>query len=72
LIDRRVVSWIVHNPPSDPLNAIAKKWLIEAVTMRYWVNREERALSDILFRVAGSLAAVLAGSLERLDLPRNT
>jgi CRISPR-associated endonuclease Cas1 subtype II len=69
LIDRRVVSWIVHNPPSDPLNAIAKKWLIEAVTMRYWVNREERALSDILFRVAGSLAAVLAGSLERLDLP---
>jgi CRISPR-associated protein Cas1 len=69
LIDRRVASWIAHNAPSDPLNALAKKWLIEAVTMRYWVNREERALSDILFRLAVSLAAVLAGSLEKLDLP---
>ena len=39
--------------------------------MRYWVNREERALSDILFRVAGSLANVLAGSEERLDLPES-
>jgi hypothetical protein len=37
--------------------------------MRYWVNREERALSDILFRVAGSLANVLTGSQEKLDLP---
>jgi CRISP-associated protein Cas1 len=69
LIDRRVASWISSNSPSGPLDSIAKKWLIEGVTMRYWVNREERVLSDILFRVAGSLAAVLAGSLEKLDLP---
>lgn len=69
LIDRRVVSWIAHNDPRGPFDAITKKWLIEAVTMRYWVNREERALSDILFRVAGSLAAVLAGNEENLDLP---
>jgi CRISPR-associated protein Cas1 len=69
LIDRRVASWIAHNSPSAPLDAIAKKWLIESVTMRYWVNREERVLSDILFRLAGSLAAVLTGKLEKLDLP---
>lgn len=69
LIDRRVATWIAHNSPSAPFDAIQKKWLIETVTMRYWVNREERALSDILFRVAGSLANVLAGSEEKLDLP---
>lgn len=69
LIDRRVATWILHNSSSAPLNTIAKRWLIEAVTMRYWVNREERALSDILFRVAGSLANVLTGNQERLDLP---
>jgi CRISPR-associated protein Cas1 len=69
LIDRRVVTWIAHNSSSAPLDAIAKKWLIEGVTMRYWVNREERVLSDILFRAAGSLAAVLAGGQEKLDLP---
>jgi CRISPR-associated protein Cas1 len=69
LIDRRVATWIVPNSPSAPLDAIAKKYLIEGVTMRYWVNREERVLSDILFRVAGSLAAVLGGNEEKLDLP---
>lgn len=69
LIDRRVVSWIAHHPASAPLDNSAKKWLIEAVTMRYWIEREERILSDILFRVASSLAAVLSGSRERLDLP---
>ena len=69
LIDRRVASWITQNAPSDPISSSAKKWLIEAVTMRYWVNREERAFSDILFRVAGSLGAVLAGSIEKLELP---
>ena len=69
LIDRRVAGWIAHNSPSAPLDTAAKKWLIEGVTMRYWINREERALSDILLRAAGSLAAVLAGSEEKLDLP---
>lgn len=69
LIDRRVVSWIARNSPSGPFDAGAKKWLIGGVTMRYWVNREERALSDILFKVSGSLAAVLAGSQDKLELP---
>ena len=69
LIDRRVAQWIKHHPPSATLDADAKKWLIEAVTMRYWVNREERVLSDILFRVVNSLSAVLVGSQEKLDLP---
>lgn len=69
LIDRRVALWIAVNDPAAPLDSSAKKWLIEAVTMRYWVNREERALSDILFRAACSLAAALAGSADKLDLP---
>jgi CRISPR-associated protein Cas1 len=69
LIDRRVASWIAHQDPKAPLDAATKKWLIEGVTMRYWVNQEDRALSDILFRVASSLAAVLAGSQQKLDLP---
>jgi len=69
LIDRRVVCWIKHNPLSAPLDTASKRWLIEGVTMRYWVNREERVLSDILFRVINSLSAVLAGSQEKLDLP---
>jgi CRISPR-associated protein Cas1 len=41
LIDRRVASWIARNSPSGPLDSLAKRWLIEGVTMRYWVNREE-------------------------------
>jgi CRISPR-associated protein Cas1 len=69
LIDRRVVLWVARNSPSGPLDSLAKRWLIEGITMRYWVNREERAFSDILFRVAGSLAAVIAGGEEKLDLP---
>jgi len=69
IIDRRVAAWIAHNSPSAPFDAIQKKWLIEAVTMRYWVNREERALSDILFRVASSLVNVMTGNEEKLDLP---
>jgi CRISPR-associated protein Cas1 len=69
LIDRRVVSWVTEHDLSEPLDSAAKKWLIQAVTMRYWDNREERAFSDILFRLATSLAAVLAGSRDMLDLP---
>ncbi len=69
LVDRRVVSWIAHHPASAPLDSATKKWLIEAVTMRYWCEREERALSDILLRTASSLAAVLTGDRDKLDLP---
>jgi len=69
LVDRRVVAWVKEHDASAPLDGPAKKWLIEAVTMRYWVNREGRALSDILFRVTSSLAAVLGGSKEKIDLP---
>ena len=69
LVDRRVISWIAHNPPSGPFDSSVKKWLIESITMRYWVDREERVLSDILFRMASSLAAVMAGTQEKIDLP---
>lgn len=69
LIDWRVVAWIKEHDPAAPLDTSAKKWLIQAVTMRYCDNREERALSDILFRLTCSFAAVLGGSKEKLDLP---
>ncbi len=69
VVDRRVVSWIAHHPADAPLDSAAKKWLIEAVTMRYLVEREERTLSDILLRTASSMAAVLMGSQSQLDLP---
>lgn len=69
LIDRRVVEWVKEHDPAAPLESAAKKWLIEAVTVRYFDHREERALSDILFRVTNSLASVLSGSKEELDLP---
>ncbi len=69
LIDRSVALWISNHPASDPLDSAAKRWLIEAVTMRYWIEREERALSDILLRTASSLASVLSGTREKLDLP---
>lgn len=69
LVDRRVVSWLAGHSAGDPLDSAAKKWLIEAVTMRYWIDREERTLSDILFRTASSLAAVLSGTRSKLDIP---
>ena len=71
LIDRRVVCWIKNHPPGDPLDSAAKRWLIEGVTMRYWIEREERALSDILVRTAGSMALAISGSREKLDLPES-
>lgn len=69
LIDRRVAVWLKRNSPSAPMDTTTKRWLIEGVTMRYWVCREERVLSDILFRVTSSLAAVLIGDQEKIDLP---
>jgi CRISPR-associated protein Cas1 len=69
LIDRRVVQWLADHAANGPFDSAAKRWLIRGVTMRYWFEREERTLSDILFRAANSLAAVLSGTRDRLDLP---
>lgn len=68
LIDRRVVSWLANHSACDALDSTAKKWLIEAVTMRYWIEREERVLSDVVFRATNSLAAVLSGTRDKLDI----
>jgi CRISPR-associated protein Cas1 len=69
LVDRRVALWIARNPADARLDSATKRWLIEGVTMRYLDGREERALSDILFRTASSLAAVVMGERGTLDLP---
>lgn len=69
LVDRRVTSWIACHSAGGPLDSAAKKWLIEAVIMRYWIGREERMLSDILFRAASSLAAILFRAGDKLDFP---
>jgi CRISPR-associated protein Cas1 len=68
LIDRRVAQWIGRNGADGAFDSSAKRWLIETVTMRYQVKGEERALSDILFRVAGSLVGVLTKDENELDL----
>lgn len=69
LIDRRVALWLADHPADGPFDSSAKRWLIEAVTMRYWFEREQRTLSDILFRAASSLTAVLSGARNGLNLP---
>jgi len=70
IIDRRVEQWIREHDPSAPIDTATKKWLIQAVTMRYLLNREERTLSDILGRVAVSLTAVMSGKENLLFLPK--
>ncbi len=69
LIDRRVSLWLKEHDPGSPLDSAAKRWLIQGVTMRYWLLREERTLSDILTAVAVSLAGVMAGERKTLFLP---
>lgn len=69
LIDRRVVSWLAHHSADAPFDSAAKKWLIEAVTMRYETGKEVKTLSDILFHTANSLVAVLCEKCNQLDLP---
>jgi CRISPR-associated protein Cas1 len=69
LIDRRIVFWLMHHSADAPFDSAAKKWLIEAVTMRYETGKEARTLSDILFRTASSLVAVLCEKCNQLDFP---
>lgn len=71
LIDHRVALWVRQFGADGPLDKNAKRWLIEAVTMRYLLDGESRALSDILFRWTASLAAVLAGNAKHLHLPES-
>jgi len=73
LVDRRVALWIARRDAAGPFDAAAKRWLIEGVTARYLVQqsgrREERALLDVLLRVANSYAAALAGGDANIDFP---
>lgn len=69
VIDRRVCLWIENHNSDSPVDSAVKKWLIEATTMRYWLYGEQRTLSDIAQRTAISLAEVLAGRSEELDMP---
>ena len=69
VIDRRVVEWVRSHDPASSLDSSAKKWLIQGVTMRYWLHREERTLSDILATVAVSLAGFMAGDEKAFSLP---
>ncbi len=69
LIDRRVAQWIAREDAAAPLDSRTKNWLIGAVTARYIFQREERALFDILLRVANSLARCVAGEQRDPVLP---
>lgn len=69
LIDRRVVQWIAdHNPAAD-LDPATKSWLIEATTMRYVSDQEQRSLFDLLLRTANSVAQCITGETREIEIP---
>lgn len=69
LVDAAVVEICQTHPEDAPLGKEIKRALIENIIARYNVDGESRTLSDILFRVAGSLAAVFEGRRKGLWLP---
>jgi CRISPR-associated protein Cas1 len=69
LIDLRVVQWIAdHNPAAD-FDSATKNWLIEATTMRYRCDREQRSLFDLLLRTANSLAQCITEEKRDIEIP---
>lgn len=71
IVDRAVVR-IAHDGCADGsvnLNPARKRALIAAVLARIEEERESRTLTEVLARVAGSLAAVVLGEAKRLWLP---
>ncbi len=69
LVDRRVAQWITDHDPAGPLHSTAKAWMIGATTSRYFYEREERSLFDIVLRTANSLAKCVTGELREMAFP---
>jgi CRISPR-associated protein Cas1 len=69
LVDRRLCQWIAKEDAEGPFDSAAKKWMIEAVTSRYLLDREERSLFDIVLRTANSLAKCITGEARDLEIP---
>ncbi len=60
---------VARADPVGPLDTVAKARLIGAVTARYIADGENRALFDILVRLAQSLVQVITGEQTGLWLP---
>jgi len=70
LVDRAVALWLREHDPLQSLDREAKAHLIGAIQARYLADGEARTLPDILARSAASLAGVILGEQEKLDLPQ--
>ena len=69
IVDRAVAK-LGELPGADfPLDRESKRAVLECLTKRFTADGESRALFDWLSRSAASLAAVIEGRGERLDLP---
>lgn len=69
LVDRAVVLVVDERGPDAPLDRETKTALVSALTGRFDIEGEARSLSDILHRLAASLAQVYAGERKDLLLP---
>lgn len=69
LIDRRVVQWIADHDPAGEFDPATKNWVIEATTIRYVCDREQRSLFDLLLRTANSLAQCVTEEQREIDIP---
>ena len=69
LVDRAVVLVVEERGPDAPLDRGTKTALVSALTGRFDIEGEARSLSDILHRLAASLAQVYAGERKDLLLP---
>lgn len=69
LIDRRVAQWIADHDPAGEFDSATKNWMIGATTMRYFSDREQRSLFDLLLRTTNSVAQCITGELREIDIP---
>jgi len=69
LVDRRVSEWIAKEDATGPIDPKTKSWLIGATTSRYFLDREERSLFDIVLRTANSLAKCITGEIRDPEIP---
>ena len=70
VVDRAVARLKDDRGDEVPLDQEAKRIILEALLDRFSANEESRTLFDWISRSAFSLAAVIEGKNETLDIPR--
>jgi hypothetical protein len=69
---RPLIDLVAHAEQEAELSPETKRRLIAAVLSRYSAGGEERTLTDVLSRVAQSLARIVMGGRETLWIPEVT